>query len=501
MKNVLPALSALGLVALGACADSPTAVRSEVPAAPSLNVDASAGSTARHVVLFKGEAIPGDFAARVTALGGSVVGDHGGSGLAIVTGLSSVTSSQLARSADILSVSRDLEVVLEKPAREASDAASEPTTAELSSGGATFLARQWSHRVIGADKLSASTLADRDGSDQVTVAILDSGIDPDHPDLSGLVDAARSISFVPGDANLAQAFFPGRPLWTDLNGHGSHVASTVSSNAVLARGVTSRTKLMAVKVLGARGSSFGSSVFQGILHAADNGADVINMSLGGSFDRVLASARGGDGPSFLASINRVISYANKRGVLVVVSAGNSAIDLDADKNGYKSYCSAPNVICVSATGPTNSTPWNGLSQDPTNLITWTSDVDAPAIYTNYGRSAVHVAAPGGNYAQTTFGAYVWQACSTTRLNYAATTGTYSRNVCATTAPRVAGFVGTSMAAPHVSGLAALLVQRVGKNNVAQLRAAIEQSAADLGAAGVDKFYGKGRIDAAKAMGL
>ena len=493
--------AALLLGALAACStDGAVPV---APAAISPNVAAGAGqAAARHVVMFVAQAIPADFAARAAALGGAVEASHAASGVAFVTGLSDAAASQLAATSGVQSVSRDVEIQLEAPVREASAEASDATATEAVASSARFIARQWHHQVIGADRLSASSVTGKDGSATVRVAILDTGIDPEHPDLTGLVDASRSASFVPGDAALVEQFFKGRPDWTDLNGHGSHVASTVSSNAVLARGVTSKTTLMAVKVLGARGSSFGSSVFQGITFATDKGADVINMSLGGTFNRVQASAQGGTGPSYLALINRAINYANQRGVLVVVSAGNSAIDLDADKNGYKSFCSAPNVVCVSATGPTDSSPWNGQSQDPANLVSWSPDIDALAIYSNYGRSAISVAAPGGNYAPTTFGAYVWQACSTTRLNYSAATATFSKNLCATAVdPRVAGYVGTSMATPHVTGLAALLVQRVGKNNVAQLRAAIEQTAADLGEAGVDKSYGKGRIDVAKAMGI
>ena len=80
------------------------------------------------------------------------------------------------------------------------------------------------------------------------------------------------------------------------------------------------------------------------------------MSLGGSFNRRDASAAGGFGPSFLATINQVFNYAHRKGTTVVVSAGNSAFDLDHDGNGYKSYCSVPTVICVSATGPTSRRP-------------------------------------------------------------------------------------------------------------------------------------------------
>ncbi len=104
---------------------------------------------------------------------------------------------------------------------------------------------------------------------------------------------------------------------------------------------------------------------------------------------------------YVGFINSIFNYANSMGVTVVVSAGNEAIDLDHDGNHYKTYCSAPNVICVSATGPT--------SADDFYYGPW-YEIDAPASYTNYGRSAINVAAPGGND-----GGFVWAGCSQTSL--------------------------------------------------------------------------------------
>jgi subtilisin family serine protease len=199
----------------------------------------------------------------------------------------------------------------------------------------------------------------------------------------------------------------------------------------------------------------------------DHGADVINMSLGAPFAK--AHSQG-----FNALINRTINYAYRKGVVVVVSAGNEETDLDHDGNSYEAVCSAPNVICVSATGPTGAAGVNGPYVN----------IDAPAWYTNFGRSAISVAAPGGNQQP------VWGPCSTTSLLIpACQTGLF-----------IVGSSGTSMAAPHVSGLAALLVERYGRDPT-RIRSAIQQSADDLGPLGTDPWYGKGRINAVTALGL
>jgi len=326
-------------------------------------------------------------------------------------------------------------------------------------------------RAVKADQAWA---AGRTGSAAVTIAILDTGIDYGYVDLQGRVDLDRSVSFIPTDDALVDAYFHGRHPVTDLFFHGTHVAATAVSNSYVVAGITSKTTLMGVKVCGVYQDDEGdwqascpfSAVIMGVLHAVDNGADVINMSLGGWFPRA------GNG-WYVGFINSVFNYANAAGVTVVVSAGNDNWDLDHDGNEYTTYCDAPNVLCVAATGPTA-----GGTYGP-----WT-DVDARAPYSNYGRSAISVAAPGG----TSDGGWVWSACSQTSL---------AIPVCAT-GIYVIGAYGTSMAAPHVAGLAALMVEDYGRNP-ARVRTRIMKSADDLGRPGVDPYYGRGRINVASAV--
>lgn len=488
MKSGRTALAALGLLAVGACADIPTAV-APAAAAPSFETTGT-GAAGTFLVRFKSASVPAGFTERVAQLGGQLVFAHAGAGVAAVSGLSGAAADQLAAAADIAAVDADGVTELEQPAIEAEPAEASPTSPDQPATAVRF-PRQWNMKAIRADVAWA---AGKLGRPAVRVGILDTGIDYLHPDLAGRVDLAASRSFLSAAENqrVTDTFGPGTHPIADLNYHGTHVAATVASNAYIAAGVTSKVTLVGLKVCSPgtaenrfRGSCPTSGTLAAIAYAADIGLPVINLSLGGSFDRRQASARGGDGPSFLATINQVLNYAERKGTTVVVSAGNSAFDLDHDGNGYKTYCSAPNVVCVSATGPTAQTTVNGPWQN----------VDALASYSNFGRSAISVAAPGGNAVAVT------AACSGFTI---VPSILVCRNRSYTSPTSWSGFVlgisGTSMASPHVAGVAALIASE-GVTGPAQIRARLQQTADDLGQPGVDPAYGKGRVNAARAAGV
>lgn len=470
-------LSGLVAAALGlaACADTPGPVAPAAATLPAFSLAADAAEAeGTYLVAFSGSGVPAGFEAAVAKLGGAVVFAHGGAGVGAVRGLSAEGAAGLARVSGVTQVAGDvLTDLAPMPDGEAPEATVESPAAPQT---AFFYPRQWNMRAIRAHDAWA---AGRLGSPSVRVGIIDTGLGYTHADLAGRVDLGLSISFVPTDNALIATSFPGAHPVADLHYHGTHVGATVSSNAIAAAGVTSRVTLVGIKACGASGGCATSRTLQGLIYAADQGLDVVNISIGALLPRRTLSARGGDGPALGATIGRVVNYAHRKGVTVVVSAGNNDHDLDHDEDMYKFYCTAANVICVSATGPTAA---------PTNNGPFT-DVDARAPYSNYGRSAVDVAAPGGSGGGANRG-FVWAACSTFSLSFpTCQAGGF-----------VIGMNGTSMASPHAAGVAALIAEDVGRDP-AQVRARLLGTADDLGEPGTDPIYGKGRINAARAVGL
>jgi subtilisin family serine protease len=475
-------ITVFGALALAACTADRIDPVSPVALSPSRTVSAAAAS--RYIVLAKGNGFKPDFATRVAALGGTVESLHKGAGIAVVSNLSAAAVSKLGAFSEVSDLESDADVALDAPvAANTANVADVSVNSVGNPASSILFAWQWNMRLINAN---AAWAAGKLGDPGVTVAILDTGIDYDALDLNGQVDLSRSTSFVASDDAIAAAFFPSRNTVTDFNGHGTNVATQVSSRATVFAGVTSRTKLIGVKVLGASGSGAFSGVLLGVLWAADHGADVANMSLGSSF------AKAGNG-RFVGLINRTFNYAASKGTLIVVSSGNAAADLDHNGNVENTYCDVPQVICVSSVGPALAT------DDPNS---WAS-------YSNFGRSAISVAAPGGNADLVNFtvsnwpwgadiASWVWSLCSKTYIS--AISGGVPVTPCAA-GNRIIGEIGTSQASPHVSGLAALLVAEQGHGHPSQIKAAILKSAVDLGQPGTDPFFGRGRIDVARALGL
>jgi hypothetical protein len=470
-------------LALAACADHP--VPTQLPGAPAAF---AADRVDRHIVLFQAERVPADFAARVERLGGSIEASLDSLGVSIVTGLSDAAATELAAATDVRAVERDAAMTLEGGADDVLDDAEPSAQLEGAPGAAfadvnttlsgtspalaPFYARQWDMRAIHADEAWAAGYR---GSRKVRVAIM-GGIDYLQPDLVGLVDLEASRSFTPReDAVLAAR---GRLPFGDLFWHGTAEAGLVATNAKILAGMNSEVTLVAIKVLDSTGVAAVADYIQGVTYAADIGVDIL-VAYGAGFDK-------SENPGFIAVIERLYNYAHRRGVFVVASVGDGARDINRLSNQI--HCTLANGICGSATAPTSAAGVNGP---------W-ANVDAMAPYSNYGFQ-VDVAAPGGAGPSPFFNR-VWLLCTSTPSTGTRTPGS-CRNKAVPLMQRIAPGAGVSWVRPHIAGLAALLKAEHPDWGPAQLRAAIMQSADDMGKPGNDPYYGHGRINVARALGI
>ena len=320
-----------------------------------------------------------------------------------------------------------------------------------------FWGYQWNIRQIHADQTAANGDLGS-GVIRARVAVLDSGIWCKHPDITPNVNVALSKSFVPEEPGF-------EPIVYGFS-HGTHVAGIIAApiNNKGVQGVAPSAEIVAVKVLrSTTGSGAFSWVIEGIMYASgpDVQADVINMSLGATFDRINAGG-GGAGP-LIAALNRAINHATAAGTLVVSAAGNGGMNLNS--RIWSIPAQSGNGMAISATAPFNQ-----------------ADFDMPAHYTNYGQSVINVAAPGGDWISGNLFDYV--------LSPGGRDASYWYYYFA---------AGTSMAAPHVSGLAALLIGKYGRLTPQQIKTIIQQSADDILKPGADPYSGKGRINAIQAL--
>lgn len=445
----------------------------------------AAGEPSRYIVIMHGQG-PNSTAvdAAVANAGGVITGRINEIGVVTATSDRADFAAVLKTDARVQFVVEDVEVQWVPDVRPV--ALAEDDVNQLGVNSETYNAYLWNIRAIGAN-LTAAANIQGNTTKRARVAVLDSGVWDNHPDFDSNVNAALGKSYVTTSAQVdtngdgvpdtTVPPEPGtRPIVAGFS-HGTHVSGIIAAaiNNRGTQGVAPAAEIVPFKVLrSTTGSGSFVWVANGIVDATNIDADVINMSLGATFARPLA---GGYGP-YVAMLTRAITYATLQGTLVVVAAGNEGLDLDSI------FWSVPaqlgNGIGVSATGP------EGLGLYGEANV----DLDRFASYSNYGVSVVNVAAPGGDFSLYPNSVYVYDmVLSPGGTNPAGTAWSYYFAA------------GTSMAAPHVAGLAALIVGEYGSLPPAQLKALIQKSAVDLYKPAADPWSGKGRIDAARAFGL
>ncbi len=274
----------------------------------------------------------------------------------------------------------------------------------------------------------------------VVIAIIDTGVYYNHPHLSPNIKVNEQDKHgADGDSSdndgngfrddyVGWDFYNGDAYPIDDNGHGTHVAGLAASTYM---GVAPKAKILPVKVLSADGRGDLGTIAAGILYAIDNGAHIINMSLGGS--------NGGQITRDVQQIINGVKLARQQGILMVAAAGNGGRDGIGDCNDntpiYPANINEENMIAVASVDRYN------------NL----------ADYSNFGGETVHVAAPGGDYFTGGLNSTAIPDCS---------------GPCAQDNLPYVSMMGTSMATPVVSGLAAVLKSIREDKAPADIRSAI-----------------------------
>ncbi|MEV7004747.1 S8 family serine peptidase [Streptomyces sp. NPDC093982] len=291
---------------------------------------------------------------------------------------------------------------------------------------------QWDIAMIRADKAAKVTPGSRD----VTVAVIDSGVDDTHPDLAPNFSAKQSANCVGGVADTTQGAW--RP-YTEDDYHGTHVAGTIAAarNGLGMAGVAPGVKVSSIKVSEPETSLyFGEAVVCAFMFAADHGIEVTNNSY--YIDPWMFNCKEDpDQAAIVEAVARAAKYAERKGVIHVAAAGNSNFDLAAKS-------------LIDTSSPNDTTP---VSREIDPSVCWDIPTQLPGVvtvsatgpknlkskYSNYGLEQIDVAAPGGDESQVP--------------NAPARAG----QILSTMPDGGYGYLqGTSMAAPHAAGVVALI---------------------------------------------
>jgi len=389
---------------------------------------------------------------------------------------------------------------------------------------------QWDMAIINASDSGSYATATGAG---VTVGMIDSGVQTDHPDIAPNLDLDRSCSFIFDDtptanpAEIANGDCSNKAAVEDLSGHGTHTASTVAApiNGIGIAGVAPEATIVALKACTMEGFCFADSVAAALRYAGDNDIDIVNLSL--FADPYLYYCKSeAEQRAILKDLEAAARYAQQRGVLIVASAGNEQADLqhpgtddispdwppdseevrDVKNNCRVAPAELPGVLTVSATGPIGYPDYN----------LWIAD------YSSVGMSRVDVAAPGGDYFRATgniqdavlgavpIGSDIWNGFDPLNAAFPGIT----------TIDGGGGYVylnGTSMSSPHAAGVAALVKQMHPNWSPGAVKAAVQRTTQHLdcppdweplgpsderyrcyGDDGRTSFFGHGLVDAAAA---
>jgi subtilisin family serine protease len=412
----------------------------------------------------------------------------------------------------VLPVSADTEVLID-----GATAASRCTTAYPGTTGPDQLSPcQWDMAAINAG--AAHDTATGAG---VKVGVIDGGVDFTHPDLAGAIDVDLSCSFIYSStptadpAEVANGDCSNKAAVQDLQGHGTHVSTTIAArvNGIGIVGVAPEATIVALKACTIAGYCFADSVAAALRYAGDHHLDVVNLSLFADPYLYFCANEAGQ-RAVLLDLQKAARYAQQRGVVIVAAAGNEAQDLGHPDEDVISPDWPPDSAIVRDVGNNcRVTP----GELPGVVTVSARGVNTLASYSNVG-SPVNVTAPGGDAGQTpstVFGrGRILAGWSSTDA-----TGTWEALIPANRAVTSGGgryvwISGTSMASPHAAGVAALIREMHPDMPQAAVVALLMSSATPLacpanwpaadprqcsGGGGRTTFFGAGMVNAEQAV--
>jgi len=428
---------------------------------------ASAGTMQTYIVLYKQQAVPANAASVIANAGGALTYSYSAIGVVIARSDSTSFRNNLLRDNRIEGVSSTAGFAV----RLRDDLADGPPPGDLPNAPASdtdnLSGLQWDMRQIHTPEAHAIT----GGSPEVVVGDLDTGLDFTHPDLAPNVDFANSVSCESGAPN------PDPAAWMDHNGHGTHTAGTIAaaSNGIGIVGVAPNVKIAGIKTSNDDGFFFPEMVICAFMWAGSHDIDVTNNSY--FADPWLFNCRNDpEQRAIWKAEQRAIRYAISQGVVVVAAEGNFSDDLahpthdiispdfppgSEQEREVRNACvvipvEIPGVVGVTANG---------------NLL-------LKSFYSSYGVGVTQVIAPGGDSilqrtsaapngrVLSTWPSSLFPFCTRRVLDPSGATYCYLQ--------------GTSMASPHVAGVAALIMSQFGKMPPGAVAAWISATADPIG---------------------
>jgi subtilisin family serine protease len=472
---------------------------------------ASSALAQNYVITYKSQAVPSNAAQTISAAGGTLVASYGQIGVAIARSDSAAFSTNVQKN-NVVAGAVGTSAYATQLDGSVSDAASSPLSDLLSipaPGSDSLSGLQWDMDQIQAPAAHAIN----GGSPSVLVGDIDTGLDYTHPDLAANVDDAASANCVSGAA------VPGKVAAMDDNGHGTHTAGTIAAarNGLGIVGVAPNVKIAGIKAGDSAGFFFPDAVICAFMWAGNHHVNVTNNSY--FADPWLFNCRNDPTQRALWDAERrAIKFAQQKGVLVVAAEGNQADDLAHPTQD--------------ATSPDDTTPvlrdiHNQCAVVPTEVpgvvgVTANGNLQLKSFYSSYGVGTADVVAPGGDsILQRTAAAPNGRVLSTYPASLLGTT--CLRPVIDASGATYCYLQGTSMASPHVAGVAAL-IESSGPTSPGAVEARLDNTADGLpcpadpsiyaffpaldngapqvctGGTGYNSFNGHGQVNALTAVG-